>query len=86
MTSTPSTVAAGVHFVSLQRAISDFLWTRNAMNQTGATLENRAITDTVNNGINEFISVASRGNYLVPSRADRSFPLLPGRTAVLDGT
>jgi hypothetical protein len=77
---------AGVHFVSLQRAISDFVRTRNAMNQTAAPVENRAITATVNNGINEFMSVIRRGNYLIPSRAARSFPLLPGRTAALEST
>jgi hypothetical protein len=41
------------------------------------------ITDTVNIGINEFILVLRRGNYIVPSRTDRSFPLLPGRSTVL---
>ena len=35
----------------------------------------RAITDTVNNGINSFIFVLKRGNYMVPVRAQRSFPL-----------
>jgi hypothetical protein len=41
------------------------------------------ITDTVNNGINSFIFVLKRGNYLVPTRAYRSFPLLPGRQQAL---
>ena len=67
---------AGLHFVSLQRTIADFVRTRNAMNATAAQLQNPAITDTVNNGINEFIFVLKRANYLVPSRRDRSFPLL----------
>jgi hypothetical protein len=70
---------AGLHFVSLQRSISDFVRTRTAMNQSSAPLSNPSITDTANNGINAFIFVLNRGNYLVPSRADRSFPLLPGR-------
>lgn len=35
-------------------------------------------TDTINNGINQFILVLKRANYIVPSRANRSFPLLPG--------
>jgi len=74
---------AGLHFVSVQRSIEDFIITRNAMNATGAHHENRAITDTVNNGINEYISVRKRANYILPSRANRSFPLLPGRDAVL---
>jgi hypothetical protein len=70
---------AGLHFVSVQRTIADFVTTRTAMNATSAQLQNPAITDTVNNGINEFIFVLKRGNYLVPTRSQRSFPLLPGR-------
>jgi hypothetical protein len=68
---------AGLHFVSLQRTIEDFVTTRTAMNATSAQLRNPSITDTVNNGINEFIFVLNRGNYIVPPRAARSFPLLP---------
>jgi hypothetical protein len=74
---------AGLHFVALQRAIEDFVTTRRAMNATSAQLRNPSITDTVNNGINEFIFVTKRGNYLLPSRAERSFPLLPGRAGAL---
>jgi hypothetical protein len=73
---------AGLHFVSLQRTIADFVTTRNAMNQARAQLKNPAITATVNNGINEFIFVLRRANYIVPSRGDRSFPLLAGRTSL----
>jgi hypothetical protein len=68
---------AGVHFVSLQRSIQDFVATRNAMNATGAHNINHEITATRNNGINAFIDVRRRANYILPSRADRSFPLLP---------
>ena len=68
---------AGLHFVSLQRSIEDFVATRNAMNATGAHNINRRITATANNGINAFIDVRRRANYILPSRADRSFPLLP---------
>jgi hypothetical protein len=57
--------------------------TRNAMNASGARLQNPAITDTANNGINEFISVLRRANYILPARAKRSFPLLRGREAAL---
>jgi hypothetical protein len=57
--------------------------TRTAMNQASAQLQNPEITPTVNNGINEFIFVLKRANYLLPPRADRSFPLLPGRAAAL---
>jgi hypothetical protein len=67
---------AGLHFVSLQRDIADFVRTRSAMNAASAQLRNPAITDTVNNGINAFIFVVRRGNYIVPPRAERSFPLI----------
>jgi hypothetical protein len=70
---------AGLHFVSLQRTIADFVTTRTAMNATSAQLQNPSITDTVNNGINEFIFVLQRGNYVVPTRRERSFPLLASR-------
>ena len=66
----------GPHFVSLQRTIADFVTTRSAMNATSAQLQNPVITDTVNNGINSFIFVLKRGNYVVPARAQRSFPLV----------
>jgi hypothetical protein len=74
---------AGLHFVSLQRTIADFAATRTAMNAAGAQLQNPSVTDTVNNGINEFIFVLRRGNYVVPPRARRSFPQLPGRETAL---
>ena len=74
---------AGLHFVSIQRSIADFVRTRTAMNAASAQLYNPAITDTVNNGINEFMFVLKRANYIIPSRAQRSFPLLPGRERVL---
>jgi hypothetical protein len=74
---------AGLHFVSLQRAAADFTATRTAMNAAGAQLRNPSVTDTVNNGINEFIFVLRRGNYVLPPRGQRSFPLLPGRESAL---
>lgn len=67
---------AGLHFVSLQRSIQDFIVTRNAMNVAEAHRINRRITATENNGINAFMDVRRRANYLIPSRAQRSFPLL----------
>ena len=70
---------AGLHFVSLQRSIQDFVATRNAMNATGAHNLNRRITATANNGINAFLDVRRRANYILPSRRDRSFPLLSER-------
>jgi len=74
---------AGLHFVSVQRTIEDFVKTREAMNATSAQLENPAITDTVNNGINAFMFVLRRANYILPARAQRSFPSLPGAQAAL---
>jgi hypothetical protein len=73
---------AGLHFVSLQRSIKDFVTTRSAMNASHATIENPSITDTINNGINEFILVLRRANYILPTRAERSYPLLAGRRFV----
>ena len=67
---------AGLHFVCLQRSIADFVRTRTAMNAASAQLSNPAIGDAVNNGINEFIFVLKRGNYLLPPRERRSFPLV----------
>ena len=74
---------AGLHFVSVQRSIQDFVVTRNAMNATGAHNINKNVGATKNNGINAFIKVQRRANYMMPSRPDRSFPLLPGRDSVL---
>jgi hypothetical protein len=67
---------AGLHFVSVQKSIDDFVVTRNAMNAAGAHLANPAITATANNGINAFISVRRRANYFIPARAVRAFPKL----------
>ena len=69
---------AGLHFVALQRTIQDFATTRKAMNASQAQLQNPAIGDTVNNGINGFIFVLKRANYVLPVRRQRAFPLLPG--------
>ena len=74
---------AGLHFVSLQRTIADFIATRTAMNQADAQLENPVITATVNNGINAFIFVQRRANYILPARSQRAFPLLTGRSALI---
>jgi hypothetical protein len=74
---------AGLHFVCIQRSIEDFVTTRKAMNATAAQLQNPSITDTVNNGINEFMFVLKRATYILPPRSERSFPLLPGRSRAL---
>ncbi len=73
-----------LHFVSVQRSIQDFVATRNAMNASGAHNINREITATRNNGINAFIEVRRRANFIMPSRPNRAFPQLPGRESVLD--
>lgn len=75
---------AGLHFVAIQRTWEDFVVTRNAMNANGAHLVNKKITATRNNGINAFIDVRRRTNFIIPSRRDRAFPLLPGRGPALD--
>jgi dye decolorizing peroxidase len=67
---------AGLHFVCLQRTVQDFVDTRQAMNAARATYANPAITATDNNGINEFIFVLNRANYVLPPRRLRAFPLL----------
>jgi hypothetical protein len=74
---------AGLHFVAVQKSIADFVTTRKAMNAANASYLNPSITDTVNNGINEFIFVLKRANYILPPRARRSFPLFPGQAAAL---
>jgi hypothetical protein len=74
---------AGLHFVSLQRTIADFVTTRTAMNQAQAQLQNPVITATINNGINEFVFVRRRANFIVPARSERSFPLLAGRESLI---
>ncbi|ELY53701.1 DUF7405 family protein [Natronococcus jeotgali] len=58
----------GVHFLSLQREIGDFVRVREAM--TGADLE----VSTANSGIRHYLFVRRRGNYLVPPRSLRALP------------
>ncbi len=74
---------AGLHFVSLQRSIEDFVQTRQAMNASDMIFENPSIKPRVNNGIKESIFVLRRANYLVPPRSQRAFPLLPSREDAL---
>lgn len=64
---------AGLHFISLQRSINDFVETREAM--TGTDLaENSAIGRRTNNGILQYMSVKRRGNFLLPPREHRALP------------
>jgi len=60
---------AGLHFVSVQREIADFVKTREAM--TGSDLP---IGSILNNGILQYISVRRRGNFLIPPRKHRALP------------
>lgn len=75
--------ATGVHFVALQRSIDDFVATTEAMNAAHLSYINPSVKGTENNGLNEFLFVQRRANYVVPSRSQRSFPLLPGREAAM---
>jgi hypothetical protein len=64
---------AGLHFLAVQRTISDFVDTREAMNGSDLT-ENPAIRQRVNNGILEYTFVRRRGNFLLPPREYRALP------------
>lgn len=65
---------AGVHFLSLQRQLEDFVKTRDAMNGWWLREEHPDLKDRANNGILEFITVVSRANFYVPPRSERAFP------------
>ena len=64
----------GLHFLSHQREIADFVAVREQM--TGADLagESGAIGRRTNNGILQYLTVLCRGNYLVPPRDHRALP------------
>jgi hypothetical protein len=64
---------AGLHFLALQREISDFVATRDAMNGTDV-VEQSAVGQRNNNGILQYIRTERRGNYLVPPRPLRALP------------
>ena len=64
---------AGLHFLSVQAGIEDFVATREAMNGTDHT-DSPAVRQRVNNGILEYTFVRRRGNYLLPPRAHRALP------------
>ncbi len=65
--------AAGVHFVSLQRGIAEFVRTREAVNGT-AHADAPSVRTRVDNGILEYVFVRRRGNYLLPPRRHRALP------------
>ena len=64
---------AGLHFLSVQKSIKDFVITREAMNGTDIANET-GIGVRTNNGILQYINVQRRGNYLLPPREHRAFP------------
>lgn len=64
---------AGLHFVAVQRAISDFVDTREAMNGSDVA-EESAVGRRTNNGILQYMSVKRRGNFFVPPRELRALP------------
>jgi len=65
---------AGIHFLSLQERLGDFEETRDAMNGWWLREEHDDLRDRQNNGLLEFIEVASRSNFYVPPRDKRAFP------------
>jgi hypothetical protein len=64
---------ARLHFLALQRTISDFVETREAMNGTDVA-EQSAVGQRNNNGILQYIRTERRGNFLVPPRSLRALP------------
>ncbi|QWC20535.1 Dyp-type peroxidase [Halorubrum sp. 2020YC2] len=63
----------GIHFLTLQESIADFVAVRDAM--TGADItDETAVGSRVNNGILQYLFVRSRGNFLVPPRGLRALP------------
>ena len=57
---------AGRTSSTVQRTIEDVVNSRTAMNASAAQSQTRAITDTVNNGVNELVFVLKRANYIIP--------------------
>lgn len=66
--------SAGLHFVAVQRTISDFVDTREAMNGTDLA-EDSALGRRNNNGILQYMNVERRGNFLLPPREQRALPV-----------
>ncbi len=67
---------AGLHFVSLQRSIQDFVDTRVAMNAAEIAMNHGSVASRAHNGIKDFFVARRRANYLVPPRSRRSLPFL----------
>lgn len=66
--------APGVHFLTHQREIEDFVATQEAMNGRDLVGEG-SIGSRTHNGILQYLRFRTRGNYLVPSREYRSLPV-----------
>jgi len=64
---------AGLHFLSIQRSIDDFVATKSMMNGTDVADES-AVGQRLNNGILQYMRVERRGNYLLPPRDLRALP------------
>ena len=62
----------GVHFLSLQRSIDEFVRVR--MTMAGEDLAGEGVGQRLNNGILQYIFVRRRGNFLLPPREDRALP------------
>ncbi|MFB6286669.1 MAG: Tat pathway signal protein [Candidatus Bipolaricaulia bacterium] len=65
---------AGLHFVSLQRDIQDFIDTRIAMNASEIAMNHGSIESRAHNGIKDFFVARRRANYLIPPRSHRALP------------
>ncbi|WP_336036913.1 DUF7405 family protein [Halobacterium yunchengense] len=65
-----------VHFLSLQRTLSDFRHTRRAMNGWYLRDDHDDVTDREHNGLLSILRTTARANFYVPPRANRAFPLL----------
>jgi hypothetical protein len=64
---------ATLHFLALQRSVSDFVKTREAMNGTDVASQS-PVGQRTNNGILQYMTVTHRGNYLIPPRKRRALP------------
>lgn len=62
----------GVHFLSHQQTIADFVHTRQMM--AGEDIAGQGVGQRLNNGILQYIFVRRRGNFLVPPREKRALP------------
>jgi hypothetical protein len=65
---------AGLHFVSLQRGLADFVATREAMNGSDVSGDS-AVGQRNNNGILQYVRTERRGNFLLPPRPRRALPV-----------